>query len=410
MARRILELLKSLLIFVLILNILLLSLVALPTSVLQRLSLPKFLREFVGLPTVPTTVLVEDDALGTVSIPYMVSVHQDGARANIRRDSTALSVAYDKFSRFFSMALSTAMEETSVSNWDFLRQEGVMLAYSGNLPAQVLSQWLGHTDGKVSGNYSHYALVCQGEDVLLYTVAGSSVKSYLTSVHSGELLAQMREYLPDGSQFAYDVGERRTAPLTLMEDSLSLPEYTAVSPLTDTLSNDLAVLLGFNAYGAGTYTDPNGNRVYTEGQRSLVVSTKGITLNLPEGNDSFSASGTQPSDFVSAAGKLLDALCSTAGTNAPLYLTDFSQENDVTTCTFCYSLGGVPVFPAAATAQFTKGSLTELSVTLQVFHRTGSFLALMPQHSAFTIAENGKLLLPAYHLNSPIFTVGWQQK
>jgi len=362
MARRILEVFKSLLIVVLILNILLLSLLALPNTVLQRLPLPEFLKEFSGISPHENVLSAETGTLSAVTKPYFVSVKHEDGRATVRLDSMALSLAHDKFSRFFSLALSTAMEERSISDWSFLERPGVLFAYSGNIPAQALSQWLGKTDGKVGGTCSHFALVCENGGVFLYTVMDSVISRYATSVHAGELMAQMAEYPADGTELAYDVKEGRAHPLTLMEGSLSIAEYTAVSPVTQSLADELAVLLDFNAYGAGTYTDPNGNRVYTEGQRSLTISPNGMTLNLPAEESRFSAAGDGDSDFVAAAAGLLEQLRQTAGVNAELYLCDFAQADGVTTLSFRYVLGGIPVYPACASLTYTGRNLITLSL------------------------------------------------
>lgn len=409
MARRIWEFIKNIVIVVLVLNILLLTLMALPASITRNFSLPPRLAEILGLPQKSDAPQVEEQQRSTETKPVFISVRQTEGRATIRRDATALALAYDRFGGFLATALTTAENPTVISGWDFLHAPGLMFSYPGKVPAQALSQWLSQSDGAVTDIAAQYLLCQEGSQVHLYTVTPTQVTRYATDISAAELLNQLGQYLPDGSDLASEVEGHRLFPLTLWEEQVVLPAYSAANPMTQELSNELAAVLDFNPYGVGTYTDPNGNTVYTETDRTLVVSPSGgVTLSTSESSARLASVGEAPSDYIRAAETLLKEFYAAANTeDATFYLCDYRLEGDLVHCSFCQVAGGVPVYPACAEATFRGQEMISFSCTLRIFHKTGGIFSLMPLTQAAAIAEDGALLVPAYQMTASGITAGW---
>lgn len=409
MARRILELFKTILIIVLVLNILLLTLLALPASITKNFALPDALTKVLGLPTKDNLPTVDVQQLSAQTKPILISLQQEQGRATIRRDATALALAYERFSGFFATALTTAAEPESYRGWDFLSCPGVLFSYPGSIPAQALSQWLSQADGMVLDHAAQYLLCAEGETVYLYTVKGEQIHRYSTAVSFTELSAQLSQYSSDGSLLAAEMGESTLSPLTLWESAIYLPAYSAANPMTETLSDKIATHLDFNPYGVGTYKDPNGNTVYTESNRSLVISPAGgVTLSATEGNTRFLAAGSAPADLIRTAETLLAELYDMASPDAAtLYLCAYEEEESLIHCSFCQVVGGVPVYPACAEMTFRGQELISLSCTLRILHKTGGTFSLMPLNQAAAIAQRGDLLLPAYQMTPSGISAGW---
>ena len=414
MLRRIWEILKSILIPVLVLNLLLLTLMALPVNITRALPLPGFLAEFIGVGPTATFQPVSQDALTETTIPMTVSVRQGLGRATIRRDTTTLSLVYDRFSGLFATALSSATDPVALSvSADYLKQWGVLFSYAGQIPAQALSQWLSETDGQVDGVYSQYFLALADSQVFLYVSGRNGVTRYSTQVSQRELLARLEEYAPDGTHLAAEVSDAVCSPFTLWESSAILSNYTAVNPLTPELKETLAELLDFNPYGAGSYTDPaTGNITYTENDRSLTISKDGqVILSAQEGSYArFAPDGETPADYIAAARRLLMSFyAGISSDTGSWYLYDFQEENGVITCTFCAVLDSVPIFPAGVKVSFRNGALTGFTATVRSFHKTGEISRLMPMEQAAAIAAPGAFIFPAYQLSAGGLNVGWQQ-
>jgi len=411
-ARRILEALKTVVIAVLLLNILFLSLLALPVSTVSRLSLPGFLAAALGVPEQPDVRDETGDGNNAAAKPVLLSICQEAGRSSIRRDPEAMEIAYERFGPFLRTGLTTAAGGTAhTDDWSFLDAPGVLFFYDGSIPAQALCRWLEGQDCAVTDVCGGYALSCEADGVILYTIAGSQIRRYTTNVSHASLIALLGEYTPDGAEFAYKRQDSTAAPLTLWETVVSVPDCATENPVTAEFSRAMAAALDFNPYGSGTYTDPDGSTVYTESDRSLTVEPDGSVLLAVSGESyaRFHAASASAADLIDTAGALLDVVFGTAPGEAEVYLCDFWQEGEVTRLSYRYHFAGMPIYPTCAEITFLGSRFADLRCTLRTFEQRSTSSTLLPLPQAAAIAEPGKLLFPAYDLSAAgAVKAGWR--
>ncbi len=413
MRKKLWETVKTVLIVLLTATFLLLTLMAMPANIAEKLPLPQFLQTFLGIQQEVQFRPAEENASSTGAVPILISVRNGEGRASIRQDDTALALAYNRFADFFSVALSTA--ENPVQGTDpsaLLQKDGVLFSFAGQIPAEALSHWLGVKEGKVEGVFGQFALVCEENTVALYAAAGGRTVRCATRVNVEDFSARLREYFPDGTLFASEAGITHVSPLTLWLDEVSLANYTAVSPLTTELAEDLATELNFNPYGSGSYLDPtSGDRVYTEQDRNLTIRADGSLLLTAKAGTlaDFAAQGDSPADIIAAAEALLFSLCDTAAVVRPM-ICGYEESGETITVSFCTVLGGVPVYPHCGKVVFQKRDVVELHATFRLYHKTGGSSILMPIRQAAALAGNGAHIISAYQLTPNSLVAGWQKQ
>lgn len=396
------EILKNIVIVVLFLSSLLLVLMALPASIVFELPLPDALVSVLGVvPEEPAATA--EKALFSAASPIQISVRHDGGRHTAKRDAAALSAAYDALAVYLGRALTTAQAPCAISPEDFsaaLEENGVLFTFAGDIPAEAVSRWLTGENGAVQKTAGDYLLIREKNKVSLL-VLGESPTKYETSVSAVSLFSVLETFTPDGSGFS---ASRDTTlhPLTLWEPDVSLPNYTAESPVTGDFATSLATALDFNPYGSGVYTDPEGNTIYSETDRTLTVSPGGgVTLNVTEpGLALYTAQEDSAAARIETARFLLDVITQNTLGEAQLQLA--AVEGD--TLCFTYLLNGVPVLPAACQVTFRERNLAELTITLRSFHPATGQSRLMPLTSAAAIADKNARLTPAYTLSA---APGW---
>ncbi len=413
MGKKLWESIKTALIVLLTATFLLLTLMALPANIAEKLPLPSFLQTLIGIQQETVFRPAEEDTSSAGAVPILISVRNQEGRASIRQDDTALALAYNRFAEFFSVALSTA--ENPVQGTDpsvLLQNNGVLFSFAGKIPAEALSHWLGDKESQVEGVFGQFALVCEENAVNLYAAADGRTVRCATRVNVDDFSARLQEYFPDGTLFASEAGVTEVSPLTLWLDEVSLADYTAVSPLTTELAEELATELNFNPYGSGSYLDPaSGDRVYTEQDRSLTIRAGGsLLLTVKAGTlTDFAAAGLRPAEIIAAAEKLLFSLCDTAAVVKPM-ICGYEESGENTTVLFCAVLDGVPVYPHCGKVVFQGSDVVELQATFRLYHKTGGFSSLMPIASAAVLAGNGAHIIAAYQLTSNSLVAGWQKQ
>ena len=392
---RVKETLKNILIVVLLLSAVTLMLLALPTSIVRQLSLPEHLAAALGVdkeePFTPTQT-----RFTTAATPVLISTHHDGGRHTATRDEAALTAAYDVLSPCLGQALTTAQNAETITQEDFLSAlEGssILFSFAGEIPADALSLWLTGDRGAVTRSSGDYLLVREKNAVNLLLL-GESPTKFETSVSTSALVSALETFTPDGSVFAA-VGTG-LHPLTLWEPDVTLPNYTAESPVTGDFSVRLATDLDFN---------PEGSTIYSETDRTLTVSPGGaVTLTVTEpGLSNYTAPEDSAAAKIETARALLDTIAQASLGDARLQLSSVQGDE----LHFTYFLGGTPVLPAACTASFTGKNLTELTVSLRSYHVSTGTSRLMPLRAAASLAPENARLTPTYSLTADC---GWGER
>ena len=412
MARRLWEACKSLLILLLLCSTFLLTLLALPTETVRALPLPGFVTRLLALPEgdIPLDATLQGST--AAATPMLISIRQETGRATVRRSSAQLDDAYEQFSVFFAQALATCRNPISYTDpWTFLDLPGVLFSYGAGIPADVLALWLGQPECPVTETFGEYLLTCE-ETVALYAIDGDRVTRFVTEISRQELLEALSQYTPDGTEFAALRESADSAPLTLWESSVQLPDYTAEPLITGSTSQILAAALDFNPYGTGTYTDPQGNTLYTESSRRLSIYPDGQVELLAEESHytRFNALSQSAADLLDAAGRLLSVISAELDDDVRLHFSGIQRQGTQTVLTYRYVLDGTPVFPDAVQVTFEGTAFTALRATLLHFQREDTVSTLMPIAQAAAISSPDKRLIPAYDLSSGgTLRPGWRE-
>lgn len=397
MAHRILEICKDVVIVLLLLSIILLTLMALPASVVSNLSLPEPLAAFLGVGQSAPAAPVVASELTSAAKPLSISVRNSAGRCTIQRDFSALDAAYDRLGAYLGSALSSAGEETPVTPEDFLSaldSVGVLFSFDGQIPADALCRWHTGSEGQTDALAADFLLTQDKNAISLWLLSETPVR-YKTAIPSANLVTVLETFSPDGSRFAGET-ESGLHPLTLWQEDLTLPLCRWQTPVTGDYAVALATTLDFNPYGA--YTDPEGNTAFSETNRSLSVSTDGqVAIHVTEpGIAHFTAAEDSAAARIETVRTLLDYMVKDHLGESRLQLRTYRRDGDTVTCTFGYVVGGVPVYPDGATAVFDGTALTDLTVLVRSYSVLTDTQRLMPLSSAAVISPENARLLPAY--------------
>ena len=391
--------LKNIVIVLLLCSILWLTFLALPNSL--RSSLPRPLQGLLGMEAAGESAAIPHRQVTAAGMPLSISLSKDGSRATVRRSAAALEETYRSLSPYLGQALASAGALQSATEEDLHKalEQGALFSFGGSIPAGTLCLWLTGQESNLAAGASDFLLSAQGKQVTLYLV-GSEVFRCSTALSSSVLLGAMNT-TPDGTGFA--PAESGLHPLTLWEQDVILPTWTASHPVTAEFATRLAVSLGLNPYGSA-YTDPSGNTVFTETHWSLAVAADGtVTVAVTDSDVArFTAAENTPTEKIELVRSLLAVL--TAELEGQQQLQLLSAQED--TIAFTYVLEGVPVLPAACTAEFDGRTMTRLTLHLRSYQPTGSTYTMMPLSAAASLAQEGSRLTPAYSLSA---ACGWTE-
>ena len=394
------ELGKDVLIGILAVGVVVLTLMALPTGLVA---------ERLPLRTMQEEVAAEPQAVTAASEPLVLSAKTRAGRMSLRRDGAALEMTYDRWSPLLGEALETATMPRSVTQREYLAAlsgESLFYGFPGKVPIAALCSWLGVAEESLSGGGSEYVLALEKNGVELY-LNGDGCTAWKTELAPEKLRQLLRTCVPDGSSFAFEQPEkRRVAPTVLWESgAVRLSAAFSENPCGGTFAEELAEKLGFNPYGAGSYTDPRGNSVFTESNRTCTVSLGGEVV-LEQGDGIFG--GSSAAERIEQARSLLETICGGMTGEGKLTLRDYTENGSTAHCSFLYVLNGVQVLPTAAEASFTENGLTELRVLVRAYHREAGTLTVMPLPQAAAIAPAESFLTVAYGGDGTM-TAGWTE-
>lgn len=410
-----LEAAKTLLIVLLVISLLFLFAASIPTDVVRSTPwLSTVLKPFgplLGLPSAELTYVGEAQSVQTAAQPLTVSICNTSGRYTAQWDFSALDTAYETLGGLLGQALDTAESFTEVRPFQLtqaLSRPSVSFDYGFDLPVALAASWLDVEVPTEDAAYTIYALTLEQNQVCLY-LSGETCRKAATQVDADEFSALLEQFQPDGSRFAFEANSH-LAPLSILPAAVprlvgAATESLAGVRYVDALANNL----GFNPYDAGRYTDSNGVTHFSESGGSLQIGAEG-TVRFSATTARITAPGSSAETLVETARSLLNLAVDTSGTSARLYLSDFSQEEDVTTCTFDYVLRGVPVRwseEPAATVVFNGQTVTQLTLKAVTFTFNDRLQHLLPPVQAAAILPKDGSLQLQYHVSGSEATAGW---
>lgn len=279
-----------------------------------------------------------------------------------------------------------------------LQNTSVYYDFLTTLPLSILAETAG-TDSP-SEPSARYLVVSGPQDpVSLFLWDGDT--SYLrcsTAVSLKSLEQTVSQYEPGSAMFAADLAEQDINATDLSPCSLFLEQTPSLSSLTSEIPawDDSLLLadLRFNPNTKNRYTD-NGTEVISESGRSLRLRPDG-SVTYQSGGDgtlSIEAAGDVPTlkEAVAGVGTLLNSLLAPTAGDEVLYLQSIRQSGSLTTLTFAYHVGGVPVRfsdgSSAAEVTLDHKAVSALSLRICRYTATGTPSLLLPLRQALAIAQ-----------------------
>lgn len=419
MAKRILELLKDFLIFILSVAIVVLTLMALPTKTLTDSPvLAAALRpvaHYFGISQVELALRQDTQSTAAASQPLAVSVRNGGGRSTYQYSFSALDPVYETMGGTLAQALGTCEKpETSDREtlYAALSDTSVCFCYGGTLDCAILAGWLG-TETEAGGTAAQlYALSAEENAVYLYFVSDTVLRAK-TQIETDALRELCGSAPADGSFFAFENDDAAYAAI----DGLSLlpasaPVLSGMTAQTTFEGRALTVLasdLGFNPYAGTSYEDADGTRHYSENNASLVISADGL-LSLE--NSDPSRLGDYPTDAagrISAAAALLKSMPGSDDAAVRLYLTDYTPTAAGARLTFSFVADGVPILTQTPiSVEFTGRYISAIRTVLRAYTVGSAPVCVLPPLQAAAISEPGSILHVCYaDTKYSALTAGW---
>lgn len=345
--------------------------------------------------TAPVGTAAGDTPLSdTLSAPVRLAVTGEYGRYG----SVSLTTDSESFTPVKTLlreVLGSAREQTESSQEAFLRALSAASVYCDfltPLPINYISDLMG--SGMAESTLSVRALVAaeQNGQVILYLWDGEQrYVQCMTAVQVSTLAEAQFGYELGSAAFAFEMADGgHLAPLSLFPSPLpELPELTAGDASISTEA--LLTVLGFNPHTNSRYQDADGAEVVVEGDRVIRIGSSGAFVYTSGGESALTvdSAGTIPTprEAVSGVQALLEQLLP-AG-EARLYLSGWEREEERTTLTFGYQLGGVPILfadgSAAAEVTLTGTAVSALSLRPRQYV-SGSAASLLPLRQAMAIA------------------------
>ncbi|MBR2366793.1 MAG: hypothetical protein IKA78_06475 [Oscillospiraceae bacterium] len=413
MSERILDRLKNVLIVLLLLCIAVLSLMAMPPGVVQSLHLPPTVMRLLGVPVGAEAQPSRSTQTSAAAQPMLISVRNEAGRSTAQRSFSALDRLYDRLSPLLIEALQTASSPREAEQselYDALSRESVLFDYGAQLPLSAVRDWLGAENPAPGGSVRRLLLAEEDGTVCLY-LPGDTCVRWETELSTAALSEALADYAPDGSVFFAEEPPQgdATDPLTLREGAVALPNAVAEFPEDGSFAEAVATVLNFNPYGSGVYTDADGNRIFTENNRSCSVASDG-TILFTDSEEAVAASAASASANIESVRAIAASIHALVPNDARLYLCAWEEDGDLTHCRFRYVLDGVPIAPDAVTATLRGSRLTEFRFAVRTCHTDTGRISLLPLPQALAIADTGKSLTAAYHDSGRgALTCGWIQ-
>lgn len=352
------------------------------------------------------------------AIPMQVIVCSgDGGRYAAAWDDDAVTGAFSRFAALLGEALGSAGESAEVSEREWrgaLSCRGAVFDYGCLRRLDLLAMWLGTDAESGAGELSarRFALVeANGAVELWLSDGGGLYRRCATAVGVQALDAALSAFTPNGAEFAYEGGYDDIEPYTLiMSSKSSARAASAENPMSAYDAAQLFAALGMSGYAADPYTEPDGVRVYVDGDKTLRISPDGAVTYRCNGG----GSGASAYEAVNSASELVYLTLGETCGEAQVVLTglDYDGEADEYTVRFDYILDRCTVeladYDCAATVVVTSGVITRATLLLRSYTLTDETAELLPmRHAAVAAAADGGELRLVYGDNGDSVTCGW---
>lgn len=278
-------------------------------------------------------------------------------------------------------------------------EQGAAFCYPSALNPSLAAAWL-NVDAPELPDAQWFLLAVKDGGVALY-LAGTECYRCETAVSAAALEAALDSYQPDGSFFAFEDSSgayKQAAALSLITPQTALVDAIGGEPVRGAVRRVSGVEPWVQPLRRREIHRPGGTTSFTETTHALSVTAGGrVSFQVSEPLERFQSAADSRESRVEAARELLSTISGGTLGEARLYLTDVSEQDGQTVCTFAYFLNGVYVSaiePAAVTFEGTR--ITSASIVLRTLQPTAQPAALLPPAQAAAILRGGQPLALRY--------------
>lgn len=393
---------KSIIIFLLLVSVVLLSLTVVQYSGGDGLS--SVMQTLTGKAAVPPKK-AEDPNFTDAALPIAITAVGPAGRISYQSQFTALDDAFAALGGQLAAALDTAGESTELTRGVFVQEAieaELSFYYPGAVPLSVLAQWLDATGDGLTGSGRVFCLRRDGDTVDLLVEADGTYRSMATELDGETFSAALETLGADGSFLAAEGGDgyKHLDPLSVIcPDNTDVPTVRASNPVNEDFPKQAASALGFNPYGDSVYRD-DSSTTYTDSDASLRIGADGVlTLENTGQSRRFIADGSGDDQRIELVRSLTETIAADHLGDSRLYFTELTAEGQTATIRFSCYVEGMEVLRAdgpAVEAVFQGSVLTELTLRLRTYGVTSESTALLPPQQAAAIAPAGTVLRSGY--------------
>lgn len=389
-----------------------------------------FIRLIGGCQTAPGSTAIGSNFSPAACPRFVMLTSQNGISYCVKYDSKQLEETYRLFSIELGEALGSSGEPAMVPmrEWEAaLLGPGVFFDFLYEQPLDVLAGWLGMEVASSASDHTarYICLARDGDSLDLYYIREKDQAAYKcdTALSFGSISSKLEAYSLDNSTLAFELSEDYDLldPYFIVLSQLpDIYELKADNPLYAGIDEeDLLGLLNINSIVAIPYTEPDGTKVFVDGDTTLRIYPDGRAVFRLSGEDGLTVGASDvasTSEVVEKAYAIAsDSIGRYCGMAEPCFTgITYNAETEVFTVTFDYSVNGLPVMCAdgrhALEMKVKDGIVTNLSLYYREYSSTGSlFSPLLPEKQAVALvqAKGGGEPLLVYEDSGYSVSVTW---
>ncbi len=335
---------------------------------------------------------------------------RDGHRYSAMYDAETVDEDYSRFSAFLAEALGSASSPEVCNEAEWIRAvegESVYIRYFAPQHIGLLAARLGTEFGIGNSEAAaeEFCLSCENNAVFLYYREEDNFFRCQSAVSDSVLMERIGEYRPNESFFSHSnrMLDGLKNSILIQRHLSEVPAIKGGSVGMSQIMEPLMMTLDINSYTASQYTESGGTIVFLDGNSVLRISSSGIVRYELSGNSALRASGKDAESIIEFSWGIVGSTVGAVSEGAQLYLSRTeSDENGNYTVYFDYLVNGIPVQMSthhAAVMQYRGAGLESAEFCFRAYSQTGQSLQILPMYQAAAIASSkgaDKLFLMYY--------------
>ncbi|MFI3250111.1 MAG: hypothetical protein R3Y07_04045 [Eubacteriales bacterium] len=360
--------------------------------------------------TVQTTV-VQSQTTGVIPIAMMLTTTDEDTiqQFGVQYNSLAMEELFLRHATLLQEGLTQGSQAISITQAQFEKAittpPAIYFDFLGEIPISVYAGWLTTEEEVQSNHIARRLAICAYQDgtALYYQGEGGAYLCPTPIIDLERLEKSLENTESNGTIFAFqNLDYQGLAPLTMLHAELpTAMVYEAISFATQEGEvESLAEGFGFQFAPNYQYTSSDAT-VIRNGNHVLRLFYDGkVTYQVEGGSNSLYAVGESHYEMVEGCRQILERIHQNS--EAKIYLDTITEQGEVTTITFLYTLNGSPVVFGEEEISFTiqdhqiKGFTIPCRSYLQSTTSTSILPIVQAQIVHDSLGYEGKELILAY--------------